>query len=126
MYSLTIIDYLKCTHSLTGEIFGPAQMMHVSNYDVEITFLTPSVDENGIVVDFGLAQVSLNDALAPMRFKNLDDVAELDDINTTTENLCRYFHDQICARMVGKFDGVLRVTMHEGRVASACYEAAMS
>ena len=126
MYSMTIVDYLKCAHSLKGDIFGPAQLVHVSTYDIEVTFLTPEVDENGIIVDFAGAQVSLNETLAPMRFKNLDEVPELNGLNTTTENLCRYFHDQISLRMKGKFSGTLRINLHEGRVANACYEAPMS
>jgi 6-pyruvoyl-tetrahydropterin synthase len=123
MYSLSIIDYLKCAHSLKGEIFGPAQLTHVSTFDIEITFITPTVDANGIIVDFAAAQVALNDTLNPLRFKNLDDVAEVADLNTTTENLCRYVHDQICAKMGDKFKGTLRVVFREGRVASATYEA---
>jgi 6-pyruvoyl-tetrahydropterin synthase len=125
MYTLRIVDYLKCAHSLKGEIFGPAQLMHVSTFDIEIEFITPNVDENGIIVDFAAAQKSLNDTLAPLRFQNLDDVEEVSDINTTTENLCKYLHDQISAQMKGVFDETLRITLHEGRVASATYEAKM-
>lgn len=126
MFSLTTVDYLKCAHTLKGEIFGPAQLMHVSTFDIEITYLTPNVDENGIIVDFAAAQVALNETLGPLRFKNLDDVVELDGINTTTENLCKYLHDQISLRMKELFDGTLRVTFHEGRVASACYESPLA
>ena len=75
MYTLTIADYLKCAHSLRGEIFGPAQQMHVSTFDVEIAFTTPDVDRNGIIVDFAAAQQALASALAPLRFQNLDKVA---------------------------------------------------
>lgn len=123
MYRLRIVDYLKCAHSLKGEIFGPAQQMHVSTFDVEVEFETPDVDRNGIIVDFAAAQQALNGALAPLRFRNLDEVAEVHGINTTTENLCRYLHDRMRASLGGVFRGVLRVTLHEGRVASASYEA---
>jgi 6-pyruvoyl-tetrahydropterin synthase len=123
MYSLTIADYLKCAHSLKGEIFGPAQQMHVSTFDVEVTFTTPNVDRNGIIVDFAAAQQALAGALAPLRFQNLDQVKEVAGLNTTTENLCRYLHDCIGKSLGGKFRGTLRVTLHEGRVASASYEA---
>ena len=123
MYTLTITDYLKCAHSLKGEIFGPAQLMHVSTFDVEVAFTKPDVDEHGILVDFAAAQQGLAAALAPLRFKNLDDVAEVKGINTTTENLCKYLHDRIRKSLGNKFRGLLKVTMHEGRVASASYEA---
>ena len=126
MFSLNIVDYLKCSHSLKGEIFGPAQIMHISTFDIDVTYITPNVDENGIIVDFTAAQVALNDTLAPMRFKDLDEVEELAGINTTTENLCKYVHDQISSKMKGLFSGSLRITFHEGRGASACYEAPMT
>lgn len=125
MYTLTIVDFLKCAHSLKGEIFGPAQQLHVSTFDIEIAFTTPKVDKYGIIVDFAAAQQSLADALAPLRFKNLDDVAAVQDINTTTENLCKYLHDRMRKALKGKFKGVLKVTLHEGRVASASYEGKM-
>ena len=126
MFSLNIVDYLKCSHSLNGEIFGPAQIMHISTFDIDVTFIIPDVDENGIIVDFTAAQVALNETLTPMRFKNLDDVEELAGINTTTENLCKHVHDQISMKMEGLFHGSLRITFHEGRGASASYEAPMS
>ncbi len=65
MYTLRIVDYLKCARSLKSEIFGPAQLMHVSTFDIGIGFITPNVDENGIIADFAAAQKSLNDTLAP-------------------------------------------------------------
>ncbi len=123
MYTLTIADYLKCAHSLRGEIFGPAQQMHVSTFDVEVTFTTPDVDKDGIIVDFAAAQQGLAGALAPLRFQNLDTVKEVAGINTTTENLCKYLHDCLRKSLGSKFRGTLRITLHEGRVASASYEA---
>lgn len=123
MYTLTIADYLKCAHSLKGKIFGPAQQMHVSTFDVEVTYTTPKVDKHGIIVDFAAAQQALAGGLAPLRFKNLDEVAEVKGINTTTENLCKYLHDHMRKELRGKFKGTLKVTLHEGRVASASYEA---
>jgi 6-pyruvoyl-tetrahydropterin synthase len=125
MYTLTIADYLKCAHSLRGKIFGPAQQLHVSTFDVEVTFTVPEVDKNGIIVDFAAAQQALAGGLAPLRFQNLDDVREVKGINTTTENLCKYLHDCMGKTLGGKFRGNLRVTLHEGRVASASYEASL-
>src|SRR5687767_9386568 len=117
MYTLTIADYLKCMHSLRGEMFGPAQQLHVSTFDVEVTFTTPSVAPHGIVVDFTAAQQALAAALAPLRFQDLDQVAEVAGLNTTTENLCKYVHDRMRRDLGSAFRGSLRVTLHEGRMA---------
>jgi 6-pyruvoyl-tetrahydropterin synthase len=123
MYSLTFRDYWKCAHSLNGEIFGPAQIMHVITFEVDITYLTDVLDEYNLIVDFGAAQSTLQDVLRPMEFKNLDELPEFQGINTTTEYLCKYLHEKICAAMVSHFEGTLRVTLRESAVAWATYEA---
>lgn len=123
MYTLTIRDYLKCAHSLKGEIFGPAQLMHVITYEVEATFVTPRLDEHELIVDFATAQQGLHDILATMGFKNLDTLPQLRGKNTTTEFLCRYLQEQLAARVGGKFAGLLRITLRESPVAWTTYEA---
>jgi 6-pyruvoyl-tetrahydropterin synthase len=123
MYSLTFRDYWKCAHSLKGDIFGPAQLVHVITFEVDVTYLTETLDEYSLIVDFGAAQQSLQSVLAPMEFKNLDDLPEFAGVNTTTEYLCRHLHEKIGERVAGKFAGVLRVTLRESPVAWATYEA---
>ncbi|MEZ5967009.1 MAG: 6-carboxytetrahydropterin synthase [Planctomycetota bacterium] len=124
MYALTIVDYLKCSHSLRGN-FGPARELHISTFDVELTFSSPSLNDDGVVLDFDLAQKGLWRALEPLRFQNLDVVPEVEGLNTTTENLCKYLHDCMRRSLAGSFTGRLCVRLHEGRTASASYEAEM-
>jgi 6-pyruvoyl-tetrahydropterin synthase len=123
MYSLTFRDYWKCAHSLKGDIFGPAQLVHVITFEVEVTYSTDALDEHNLIVDFGAAQSSLQELLRPMEFKNLDELPEFQGVNTTTEYLCRYLHEKISARVARIFSGSLRVTLRESPVAWATYEA---
>ncbi|MCB9891373.1 MAG: 6-carboxytetrahydropterin synthase [Planctomycetes bacterium] len=123
MYRLTIRDYLKCAHSLKGEIFGPAQLMHVITYEVELVFSTSELDEYGLIVDFATAQSTLQGLLSRFNFKNLDEVAELNGKNTTTEFLCRYIHDEMAAAIRNVFQGNLSVILRESPVAWTSYEA---
>ena len=125
MYSLTFRDYWKCAHSLKGDIFGPAQLVHVITFEVDVTYLTEALDEYNLIVDFGAAQQSLQSVLAPMEFKNLDDLPEFAGVNTTTEFLCEYLHRKIAEGIAGRFSGVLRVTLRESPVAWATYEASV-
>ncbi len=122
MYTLTIRDYLKCAHSLKGEIFGPAQLMHVITYEIEASFMTETLDEYGLIVDFASTQSALQDILGRMNFKNLDDLPELQGKNTTTEFLCQYIHEQISKSVADQFDGTLRVILRESPVAETSYE----
>ncbi len=123
MFSLTIRDYLKCAHSLKGDIFGPAQLMHVITYEVEVVYTTPRLDEHGLIVDFASAQEALQNILARLNFKNLDEVPELNGVNTTTEWLCQYLHQQVSAAVAAVFDGDLKVILRESPVAWTTYEA---
>lgn len=126
MYTLTIRDYLKCAHSLKGDIFGPAQLMHVITYEVEMAFATTQLDEYGLIVDFATAQATLQSLLGMMKFKNLDEVPELQGKNTTTEWLCRYLHEEMCKAIQGKFKGQLSVILRESPVASTSYAGDVS
>ncbi len=123
MYSLTFRDYLKCAHSLQGEIFGPAQLMHVMTFEVDITYITEALDEHSLIVDFGGAQSTLQEVLRSMEFKNLDELPEFQGVNTTTEYLCSYLHGKISEKVAKIFSGTLRVTLRESPVAWATYEA---
>lgn len=122
MFTLTIRDYLKCAHSLKGEIFGPAQLMHVITYEVEAVFMTEQLDEYDLIVDFASTQSALQEILGIMNFKNLDEVPQLNGKNTTTEFLCQYIHEHVCKRVADQFKGSLRIVLRESPVAEVAYE----
>jgi 6-pyruvoyl-tetrahydropterin synthase len=125
MYTLTIRDYLKCAHSLKGEIFGPAQLMHVITYEVEAVFTTAALDEYGIIVDFASAQRGLQEIVTSMNFQNLDEHPRLRGKNTTTEFLCHWIHGELAKRVSPKFKGRLAIVLRESAVAWTSFEAAV-
>lgn len=122
MYSLTVRDYVKVAHTLKGEVFGLAQKLHFLFYEVEVTYITETLDKYNLVVDFGAAQQTLSTILAELNFKNLDDLPEFANINTTTEFLCGYIHRRIGEAMGEQFSGRLGVTLRESPLAWASYE----
>ena len=129
MYTVTVRDHIMIAHSLKGPVFGPAQQLHGATYIVDAEFRRPDLDENGIVVDIGLATTALHEVLAAFNFKNLDDEPWLDGRNTTTEVLARLIFDRVRASIhegrlgadAAHIEG-LRITLHESHVASAGYE----
>jgi len=121
-FRVAVKDHVMIAHSLTGEVFGPAQRMHGATYEVITEYASSTLDDNGIVVDIGLATDVLRQVLDPLRFTNLDELPQFAGANTTTEFLCRWVHQQVAAKFDGKFTGRLRVTLEESRVAWASYE----
>ena len=85
MFSVTVTDSVMIAHSLTGEVFGPAQRLHGATYVVEVELRRQALDGDGIVADIGRAQTLLAEVLAPLAYRNLDDLPEFAGRNTTTE-----------------------------------------
>lgn len=133
MYTVRVRDHFMIAHSFKGEVFGPAQKLHGATYVVDLAFMRPDLDEDGIVVDIGLALEQLADVLAALNYRNLDDMPDFKGHNTTTEFLCRTIHEHVAGRIADgrlgagakKVSG-LRVTLNESHVASASYEGPLS
>ena len=132
MFSVTVRDHMMIAHSLTGDVFGPAQRLHGATYVVDVEFRRRELDADGIVVDIGRATEALREVLAALNYRNLDDVADFAGRNTTTEFLAKTVFDQIRMRIQAGQLGVtaravesLRVTLHESHVAWASFEGAV-
>ena len=129
MYTVSVRDHIMIAHSFKGEVFGPAQKLHGATYVVDVEFRSTSLDDNGIVIDIGLATDAVRRILGDMNYRNLDDDPSFKGRNTTTEVLAHAVFDRIAAA-IGRGElgpggrGVesLRVTLNESHVASASYE----
>ena len=129
MYTVRVRDHFMIAHSFRGEVFGPAQRLHGATFVVDVEFRSTSLDDNGIVVDIGLATETLKKILGGLNFRNLDDEPAFKGRNTTTEVLARTVFDRLAAAIGGGELGAggravesLRVTLNESHVASASYE----
>jgi 6-pyruvoyl-tetrahydropterin synthase len=132
VFSVTVRDHMLIAHSLSGEVFGPAQRLHGATYVVDAAFRRAELDADNIVVDIGRAAEALHAVLAELTYRNLDDEPALAGINTTTEVLARLVADRLADRVragaLGDsglgLDG-LTVTLRESHVAWASYERSL-
>lgn len=129
MFSVTVRDHVMIAHSLRGEAFGPAQRLHGATYVVDATFSGRELDSDGTVVDIGRAAEQLRAVLAPLNYRNLDEVPDFAGGNTTTEALAKVIADRLAERVQHGALGAaaqrltrIAVTLHESHVAWAGYE----
>ena len=129
MYSVTIRDSMMIAHSLTGEVFGPAQQLHGATFVVDASFRRDALDPDGIVVDIGAASELLHAIVADYSYRNLDELPEFSGRNTTTEVLAQTIADRLAdqvqdGRLGEHAPGLagIAVTLHESHVAWASYE----
>ncbi|AXG79179.1 6-pyruvoyl trahydropterin synthase family protein [Streptomyces paludis] len=129
MFSVTVREHLMIAHSFRGEVFGPAQRLHGATFLVDATFRRTELDDDNIVVDIGLATSELGEVVGEFSYRNLDDEAEFEGINTSTEFLAKVIADRLADRVhAGKLGpgahGLtgISVTLHESHIAWASYE----
>jgi len=129
MYSVTVRDHVMIAHSLSGQVFGPAQRLHGATYVVDVELKRPDLDADGIVADIGRAADALRRVLADLNYRNLDELPAFAGRNTTTEFLARVVFDGLIAAIgrgdLGPGAGAIeqiRVTLHESHIASASFE----
>lgn len=129
MFAVEVRDHVMIAHSLPSPVFGPAQGMHGATFVVDAAFFTEDLDENGLVIDMGLALDALAAALKPLKYANLDEVPAFKGKITTTEFLCHYIWKQL--RETVKTTGLgdngrvrrIKVSLEESHVARGWYEA---
>jgi 6-pyruvoyl-tetrahydropterin synthase len=132
VFAVEVRHHIMVAHSFRGEAFGPAQRLHGATFVVDAAFMAERLDANGIVVDIGRAHDALKTALAPLDYRNLDELPELAGVNTTTEFLARHVFDRLAmAARAGELGregrelAAIRIIVSESHLARAWYEAAL-
>jgi 6-pyruvoyl-tetrahydropterin synthase len=130
LFTVEVRDHIMIAHSFRGAVFGPAQALHGATFVVDAAFIADALDANGIVIDIGRAHDALKAMLGPLNYRNLDDIPEFKNRNTTTEFLSKHIYDGLAkAARAGELGRpgrelkALRITLSESHVARASYEA---
>ncbi len=129
MYAVEVRDHVMIAHSFKGELFGPARRLHGATYVIDVTFFRPTLTADNVVVDIGRALTALKDTLAPLDYRNLDEIEAFAGQETTTEFLSKHIFDKMAeAARSGALgpggEGItsIRVTLGESHVARAWFE----
>lgn len=133
MFSVRVRDHIMIAHSFNGEVFGPAQALHGATFIVDVEFRATEMTSDNIVVDIGRATDALKATLAPLRYKNLDEIPEFQGQNTTTEFLAKHIFEQMAAAIAAGDLGPgsdkllsMKVELGESHTAWAAYEGYLS
>ncbi len=130
MFAVEVRDHVMIAHAFRGAVFGPAQRLHGATFVVDVAFMADALDANGLVVDIGKATDAVKAVLARLNYRNLDQLADFKNANTTIEFMARYLFEQIAgvARSGslgrnGRELNAMRITIAESHIARAWYEA---
>ena len=128
MYSITVRNNILIAHTLPGEVFGTAQNMHGATYIVDAEFFAKELNEFNIIMDLGVVTEILADVLKFYRYKNLDEIAEFNNIITTTEFLAKDIFNKITDKLKKDYSNdfkklhKIKIILTESNLAWATYE----
>lgn len=105
MFSLTVRRHFMIAHSLPRKAFGPAQGLHGATFVAEVTFRRRALNDDAIVLDIGAAGTIIEEVLAGLNYKNLDEHPDFEGQLSTTEALAEYIAKKVATRIKDSDDG---------------------
>jgi len=125
VFSLTVRRHFMIAHSLPREAFGPAQALHGATFVAEVAFRRRALNQDAIVLDIGAAGGIIEDVLAGLNYRNLDEHPDFAGKLSTTEALAEYIARSVAAKLKDNDDGrkltAIDVTLRENPDAWATY-----
>ncbi|WP_461189112.1 6-pyruvoyl trahydropterin synthase family protein [Arthrobacter sp. Z4-13] len=105
MFSLTVRRHFMIAHSLPREAFGPAQALHGATFVAEVTFRRRTLNNDAIVLDIGAAGTMIEEVLAGLNYRNLDEHPDFEGKLSTTEALAEYIAQSVADKLKDDDDG---------------------
>ena len=121
MFELRVITRFAAAHRLTmvGE---KCENLHGHNWKIEVYVQGTSLDEGGVLVDFGVIKRHVRELMQTLDHKFLNELDFFQDgTPPSSENIARYLADELAGRITLPGIRVSRVTAWESEDASATY-----
>lgn len=120
MYEAGAVTSFSAQHVMPG-MEGPEGRPHSHEYRVEVTALRAEIDDAGMVVDLDVLERAVEDTVAKLQGKNLDDVVTRGSAAAVTvEVLAAWMHGVISRSLDGTIDA-LKIRVWESESAFGGY-----
>lgn len=124
MFEIGINAQFEAAHALVGD-FGPATCTHGHTYRVEAIVRGRQLKADGTLLDITVLQSALGEILARLHYRDLGEVAGLEQVNTTAENVASFIWNQLASTLGGYGLETLIVRVWEKAAAYAAREDAL-
>jgi 6-pyruvoyltetrahydropterin/6-carboxytetrahydropterin synthase len=98
MYTVRIEDGFAAAHFLT-RYHGRCERLHGHNYKVLVTATGGSLDEGGMLLDFGIMKHALRKVIHELDHTSLNDHPAFSDGCPSAERIARFVYDKMHAEL---------------------------
>lgn len=120
MYELKVVTQFAAAHRLNN-FYGKCEALHGHNWKVEIFVTADSLDEAGLVLDFGKIKSQARELLDEVDHTFLNELPAFQNQNPSSENLARYLFERLSSALNDQRVQVTRVAVWESDHTSAAY-----
>jgi 6-pyruvoyltetrahydropterin/6-carboxytetrahydropterin synthase len=117
MYRIKVRSRFSSAHNLRG-YKGKCEELHGHNWHVEAVVRAGDLDDTGMVMDFKELKKLLNETVAELDHKYLNDVDYFKEYNPTSENIAKYIYENLSKKAGLDLE---EVTVYETDTSSATY-----
>jgi 6-pyruvoyltetrahydropterin/6-carboxytetrahydropterin synthase len=113
MYTVSVQAHYDSAHFLRN-YKGKCERLHGHRYIVEVALQTPRLNEAGIACDFVDLKRHLRELADALDHRNLNDLPQFENVETSAENQARYFYEALRQRLPGDLaEGLLYARVWE-------------
>jgi len=120
MYEATVRRSFSAAHSLR-EIGGKCEKLHGHNFIIEISVASPTLNREGLVIDFRAVKNWADQAIGELDHHFLNDLPAFHDKNPSAENIAHYIFTSVEEKATAENIHVTRVTVWESESARVTY-----
>ena len=125
MYTTAVKRDFVGQHYLIGSDWGAENEKHSHHYQVEVQLMGESLDQHGYLVDIVDITRRLDELVARLSDKTLNDLPEFAGLNPSIEHFARIFCQSFAQLMNAPNISRVRVQIWENDIAWSSYEQAL-
>ena len=125
MYTTAVKRDFVAQHYLSGGDWGAENERHSHHYQVEVQLMGESLDQHGFLADIVDITRTIEELIAQLRDRTLNELPEFAGLNPSLEHLARAFCQSFAQRMHAPNLSRVRVQIWENDIAWSSYEQAL-
>ena len=120
MFELKVITHFAAAHQLKM-VAKKCENLHGHNWKIEVCLAGETLNNAGVLMDFGEIKEHLSDIMASLDHKFLNELEYFKDDNPSSENIARYIAQSLQKKIGDPNVRVTRVTAWESDSACATF-----
>lgn len=102
MYRLSIQRDFSARHRLVGGDWGAENETHAHRYRAQVIVEGDELDEHGFLVDLVALRGAIDEAVARVAGRALNDLPDFEGLNPSLEHFARIFHAMLAPRIADR------------------------